>query len=57
MQIEMTVTATDEAPTQPLRDRLRFRLEFALLMISVGRIEEAAAAFETLAELIETVDT
>ena len=57
MQIEMTVTATDEAPTQPLRDRLRFRLEFALLMISTGRIEEAAAAFETLAELIETVDT
>jgi hypothetical protein len=57
MQIEMTVTAPDEAPTQPLRDRLRFRLEFALLMISAGRIEEAAAAFETLAELIETVDT
>jgi hypothetical protein len=57
MALEMTVTATDEAPTQPLRDRLRFRLEFALLMISAGRIEEAAAAFETLAELIETVDT
>jgi hypothetical protein len=57
MQIEMTVTATDEAPTQPLRDRLRFRLEFALLMISAGRIEEAAAAFETLAELIDTIDT
>jgi hypothetical protein len=57
MAVEMTVTATDEAPTQPLRDRLRFRLEFALLMISAGRIEEAAAAFETLAELIETVDT
>jgi hypothetical protein len=57
MTLEMTVTATDEAPIQPLRDRLRFRLEFALLMISAGRIEEAAAAFETLAELIETVDT
>jgi hypothetical protein len=57
MTLEMTVTATDEAPTQPLRDRLRFRLEFALLMISAGRIEEAAAAFETLAELIETVET
>jgi hypothetical protein len=55
MALEMTVTATDEAPVQPLRDRLRFRLEFALLMISAGRIEEAAAAFETLAELIETV--
>ena len=57
MQIEITATAVDEAPIQPLRDRLRFRLEFALLMISAGRIEEAAAAFETLAELIETVET
>ena len=54
MQIEITATAADEAPIQPLRDSLRFRLEFALLMISAGRIEEAAAAFETLAELIET---
>ena len=57
MRAEITATAADEAPIQPLRDRLRFRLEFALLMISAGRIEEAAAAFETLAELIETVET
>ena len=57
MQIEITATAADEARVQPLRDRLRFRLESALLMISAGRIEEAAAAFETLAELIETVET
>jgi hypothetical protein len=26
MALEMTVTATDEAPIQPLRDRARFRL-------------------------------
>ena len=57
MQIEITATAADEAPTQPLRDRLRFRLEFALLMLSCGRIEEAGAAFEQLGELIETVET
>jgi hypothetical protein len=57
MIAEMTVTAADEAPVQPLRDRLRFRLEFALLMITAGRLEEAAAAFEHLAELIETVET
>ena len=54
---EMTVTAADEAPTPPLRDRLRFRLEFALMMLAAGRIEEAAAAFEHLADLIETVNT
>ena len=57
MRVEITAIAADEAPVQPLRDRLRFRLEFALWMISAGRIEEAAAAFETLAELIETVET
>jgi hypothetical protein len=57
MQIEITATAADEAPVQPLRDRARFRLQFALLMISAGRIEEAAAAFEHLAELIDTIDT
>jgi hypothetical protein len=57
MTLEMTATAADEAPLQPLRDRLRFRLEFALLMISAGRIEEAAAAFEHLEQLIETVET
>jgi hypothetical protein len=46
MTLEMTVTATDEAPIQPLRDRARFRLQFALLMLASGRLEEAAAAFE-----------
>jgi hypothetical protein len=34
-----------------------FACEFALLMISAGRIEEAAAAFEHLEQLIETIDT
>ena len=57
MQIEITATAADDAPVQPLRDRLRFRLEFALMMLAAGRIEEAAAAFEHLADLIETVNT
>ena len=57
MQIEITATAADEAPVQPLADRLRFRLQFALLMLSAGRIEEAAAAFEHLAELIDQLDT
>jgi hypothetical protein len=57
MQIEITATATDEAPVQPLRDRAQFRLRFALLMLASGRLEEAAAAFETLAELIDTIDT
>ena len=57
MSVEMTVTATDEAPIQPLRDRARFRLQFALLMLASGRLEEAAAAFEHLDQLIDTINT
>jgi hypothetical protein len=36
---------------------LRFRLQFALLMLASGRLEEAAAAFEHLEQLIDTIDT
>ena len=56
MQIEITAIAADEAPVQPIANRLRFRLQFALLMVSVGRTEEARAAFERVFELIDELD-
>ena len=56
MQIEITATATDEAPIQPMAERLRFRLQFALLMLSAGRIEEAGAEFDRVFELIDALD-
>jgi hypothetical protein len=56
MQIEITAIAADEAPVQPIADRLRFRLEFALLMLSAGRIEEAGQAFDRVFELIDQLD-
>ena len=56
MQIETTVIAADEAPVQPMAERLRFRLQFALLMLSAGRIEEAGQAFDRVFELIEQLD-
>ncbi len=56
MQIEITAIAADEAPIQPIADRLRFRLEFALLMLSAGRTEEAANAFGAVFELIDQLD-
>jgi hypothetical protein len=56
MQIEITATATDEAPIQPMAERLRFRLQFALLMLSAGRIEEAGQAFDRVFELIDALD-
>jgi hypothetical protein len=56
MPIEITAIAADEAPIQPIADRLRFRLEFALLMLSAGRTEEAANAFGAVFELIDQLD-
>jgi hypothetical protein len=57
MALEMTVTATDEAPTQPLRDRLPVPPAVRAVDAGVGRLEEAAAAFEHLEQLIDTIDT
>jgi hypothetical protein len=56
MPIEITAIAADEAPIQPIADRLRFRLEFALLMLSAGRTEEAADAFGAVFELLDQLD-
>ena len=57
MRVEFETIAADEAPVQPIADRLRFRLEFALLLLAAGRIEEAGAEFDRVFELIETVET
>ena len=56
MRVEFQAVAADEAPVQPIAERLRFRLEFALLMLGVGRVEEAQAAFARVFELIDELD-
>ena len=56
MRVEFETIAADEAPVQLIADRLRFRLEFALLMLSAGRIEEAGAEFERVFELLDQLD-
>jgi hypothetical protein len=56
MRVEITAIAADEAPVQPIADRLRFRLEFALLLLAAGRIEEAGAEFDRVFELIDALD-
>lgn len=47
---EFTVIATDEAPDQSTGNRLRFRLEFMMMMLQAGRREEAARAYDQLIE-------
>ena len=44
------------APQSPAA-RIRFQFEFAILMLSCGRTEEAQAAFRRGFELLEELDT
>ena len=54
--IEMTVIATDEAPEQPMRDRLRFQLDFMLMMLNAGREKEANETIGRLYKLIDELE-
>jgi hypothetical protein len=56
MRVEFEQSPPMRHPIQPIADRLRFRLEFALLMLSAGRIEEAGAEFDRVFELIDALD-
>ena len=47
-QVEMNVIAADEAPEQSTGNRLKFKLEFMVMMLNVGRNEEAAKIYEQL---------
>ena len=49
-KVEMTVVAADEAPEQSTGNRLKFKLEFMVMMINVGRTEEAAKVYDQLIE-------
>lgn len=54
--IEMTVTATDEAPDQTMQERIRFQLDFMVMMLNVGRNKEANEAYVNLTKLVEDLD-
>ena len=49
-RVEMTVTEVDEAPEQSTGNRLKFKLDFMLMMVSVGRDAEASNMYEKLVE-------
>jgi len=44
--------AGEKSPAQ----RIKFKLEFALLMIGVGRIEEASKMFDQVFKMLEEMD-
>jgi len=52
-KVEMTVVAADEAPKQTLGNKLKFRLEFMIIMLNAGRTEEAAKMYDQLIEAFD----
>jgi hypothetical protein len=54
--IEMTVTAIDTPPEQTVQERLRFQLDFMLMMLNVGRDKEANEACARLYKLIDELE-
>ena len=49
-KVETTIYAADEAPVQSTGNRLKFKLEFMIMMLNVGRTEEAAKMYDQLIE-------
>lgn len=45
-----------EAGKKSPAQRIKFKLEFALLMIGVGRIEEASKMFDQVFKMLEEMD-
>ena len=48
MAIEFTVYGADEAPEQSTGNRIRFQLDFMLMMLNVGRTEQAGEAYDKI---------
>ena len=44
--------AGEKSPAQ----RIKFKIEWALLMLGVGRVDEAAQAFQQVFDLLEEMD-
>jgi hypothetical protein len=49
-KVETTIYAADEAPVQSTGNRLKFKLEFMIMMLNVGRTDEAAKMYDQLIE-------
>ena len=49
-RVEFDVIEAEEAPVQSTGNRLKFKLEFMLMMLNAGRTEEAAKVYDQLIE-------
>lgn len=54
--IEMNVVATDEAPDQTIGEKVRFELDFMVLMMRAARTKEANDAYIRLRALANELD-
>ncbi len=56
MQTTFTVTKIDTPDEKPIRERIRFKLEFFLLMLHCGRDDEAASVYEQINEMLDQLN-
>ena len=54
--IEMNVVATVEAPDQTIGEKVRFELNFMIMMLTVGRTKESNDAYIRLRDLANELD-
>jgi hypothetical protein len=56
MQTTFTVTKIDTPDEKPIGERIRFKIEFMLLMLQVGRTDEAQSVYDQITDLLEEID-
>ena len=56
MQTSFTVTKIDTPDNTPIGERIKFKIEFMLLMLQVGRTDEAQSVYDQITDLLEEID-
>ena len=56
MQTSFTVTKIDTPDNTPIGERIKFKIEFMLLMLQVGRTDEAQSVYDQITNLLEEID-
>ena len=56
MRTSFTVTKIDTPDNTPIGERIRFKIEFMLLMLQVGRTDEAQSVYDQITDLLEEID-
>lgn len=55
-KVEITASEVDMAPQTTIADRLRFKLDFIVMMLQVGRQQEAMDMYNSLITDLDGID-